>query len=76
MDGDDEVRRLETGRCPRCELCGCLVRVRGMGRLGVWCAGCMGGALPFAGLVGEGEFSGPLGSTGRGLGLGRGSSRG
>ena len=48
------------GRCPRCEVCGRAVRVRGVGGPNVWCAGCMGDALPFAGIVGEGDFKGAL----------------
>ena len=68
MDGDGESRRAATGRCPRCELCGGVVRVRGVGNVGVWCAGCMGGVLPFVGLVGEGEFRGALREYREGLG--------
>ena len=56
------------GRCPRCEVCGRVVRVRGVGRVGVWCAVCLGGALPFVGLVGEGEFRGALREYREGLG--------
>ena len=56
------------GRCPRCEVCGRVVRVRGVGRVGVWCSGCTGGALPFVGLVGEGEFRGALREYREGLG--------
>ena len=48
------------GRCPRCEVCGTAVRTRGLGAGGVWCPGCLGGALPFVGLVAEGEFRGAL----------------
>ena len=43
-------------RCPRCEVCGRAVRVRGLGDVGVWCCVCMAGALPFVGLVSEGGF--------------------
>ena len=57
-----------SGRCPRCEICGRAVRVRGVGREGVWCLGCIGGALPFVGLVGEGEFRGALRDYRAGLG--------
>ena len=67
MDGD-EITRGVTGRCPRCELCGRVVRTRGVGREGVWCVGCMGGALPFVGMVGEGEFRGALREYREGLG--------
>ena len=68
MEGEEEGVRMVTGRCPRCELCGVVVRVRGVGREGVWCAGCMGRALPFVGLVGEGEFRGALREYREGLG--------
>ena len=30
--------------------------MRGVGVVDVWCAGCLGGALPFVGIVGEGEY--------------------
>ena len=56
------------GRCPRCQLCGRVVRVRGLDREGVWCAVCMGGALPFVGLVSEGEYRGALREYRLGLG--------
>ena len=59
MDGDDDADRggvAVNGRCPRCEVCGRVVRVRGVGVDGVWCAVCMGGVLPFAGIESEGEF--------------------
>ena len=39
-----------------------------MGLEGVWCSGCIGGALPFVGLVGEGEFRGALREYREGLG--------
>ena len=68
MEGEEEGVRMVTGRCPRCELCGVVVRVRGVGREGVWCAGCMGRALPFVSLVGEGEFRGALREYREGLG--------
>ena len=34
----------------------------------MWCAGCMGDALPFAGIVGEGDFKGALREYRGGLG--------
>ena len=43
MDGEEEVGRVATGRCPQCKVCGAVVRVRGLGRVGVWCAGFLGG---------------------------------
>ena len=68
MDGEEVERSEMTGRCPRCELCGCVVRVRGVGRVGVWCARCVGGILPFVGLLGESEFRGALREYREGLG--------
>ena len=70
-DGDVEVGRARNGavrRCPRCEVCGRAVRVRGLGAGGVWCGGCMVGALPFVGLTSEGEFRGALRDFQLGLG--------
>ena len=65
IDGGDAV---PGGRCPRCDICNRVVRVRGVGSDGVMCAGCMGGALPFVGLVGEGDFLGALREYREGLG--------
>ena len=45
-----------------------MVRVRGVGTTGVWCAGCTEGALPFVGLLGEGEYRGALREYREGLG--------
>ena len=66
MEGDSQLAA--RGRCPRCEVCGAVVRVRGVGHVGVWCAGCVGGALPFNGLVAEGDFRGALREYREGLG--------
>ena len=69
MAGEDLPHSREVrGRCPRCEVCNGVVRVRGLGSGGVMCAGCMGGALPFAGLVSDGEFRGALREYREGLG--------
>ena len=57
-----------SGRCPRCEVCGRAVRVRGLGGMGVWCVGCMAGALPFVGLDSDGDFRGALREYREGLG--------
>ena len=69
---DDDDREVTVGvtrrRCPRCEVCGRVVRVVGVGMEGVWCSACMGGALPFAGIVGQGEFRGALREYRMGLG--------
>ena len=72
LNGEDRT----TGRCPRCEVCGKVVRVRGVGVAGVLCAVCLGGALPFVGLVGEGEFRGALREYREGLGSRAGEFRG
>ena len=36
------------------------MRVRGVGSVNVWCSVCLGGALPFVGIVGEGDYRGAL----------------
>ena len=66
MDGNGEQR--QRGRCPRCGGCGAVVRTRGVGPSGVWWVACTGGALPFVGLVGEGDFRGALREYREGLG--------
>ena len=48
------IRRV--GRCPRCEVCGVAIRVRGIDREGAWCKNCIAAALPFGGIVSESEF--------------------
>ena len=68
MDGDGEDMGVVRGRCPRCDVCGRVVRVRGVGDVGVWCASCLSSALPFVGLVGEGDFRGALKEYREGLG--------
>ena len=35
MDGEHGSAQVRDGRCPRCEVCGRVVRVRGVGRVGV-----------------------------------------
>ena len=51
MAGDGEEVGVARGRCPRCDVCGGVVRVRGVGPVGVWCVECMTNALPFVGLA-------------------------
>ena len=69
MAGDEGLSEGgRTRRCPRCEVCGVAVRVRGVGYEEVWCSGCMGSALPFAGLLSEREFRGALREYREGLG--------
>ena len=54
MAGDeDEIGR---GGFPRCSRCGAVVRVRGVDIEGLLCSTCIAGALPFAGIVTEGDF--------------------
>ena len=53
-----------------------MVRVRGVGREGVWCAGCVAGALPFVGIVGEGDYRGALREYREGVGSRAGDFRG
>ena len=68
MAGDGEAARVVGSGCPRCDVCGRVVRVRGVGEDGVWCAGCLSSALPFVGLTGEGDFKGALREYREGLG--------
>ena len=42
--------------CPRCEVCGVVIRVRGIERVGAICRNCLSGALPFVGIVSESDF--------------------
>ena len=65
FNGEDVEMGVVAGRrrCPRCEVCGRAVRVRGVGTVGVWCAACLGGALPFVGIVGEGHYEGIQGGV-------------
>ena len=42
--------------CPRCDVCGKVVRVIGVGTSGVWCKGCLSGNMPFLGIESEGEY--------------------
>ena len=41
MDGEGGEAAMGGGRFPRCEICDRAVRVRGVGRVGVWCSGCL-----------------------------------
>ena len=68
MAGVGEENRVERGRCPRCDVCGRVVRVRGVGQVEVWCGECMSSALPFVGLAGECDFRGALKEYREGLG--------
>ena len=68
MDGEVDGVTRAIGRCPRCELCGRVVRVRGVGMFDVLCSGCLSGALPFVGLLSDGEFRGALREYREGLG--------
>ena len=67
-DGEGGVSGVRGLRCPRCAACGRVVRVRGVGVGGVLCSGCLGGALPFLGIVGEGDFRVALREYREGLG--------
>ena len=59
MAGHGEERAAdERRRCPRCKVCGVVVRLQGVGRDGVWCRQCIGQALPFTGIVAESDFKG------------------
>ena len=53
--------------CPRCDVCGKAVRVRGLGE-NVWCKQCISEVLPFVNILGEGEYKGALREYREGLG--------
>ena len=77
MDGDGaRVVGVETGRCPRCELCGRVVRTRGVGRVGVWCVACLAGVLPFGQIVSDVDYRGALREYREGLGSRAGNTPG
>ena len=69
MDGNGRANVVRGERCPRCQVCGKVVRVRGVVP-DVWCVGCLSGALPFVGLTSGGEFGGALREFREGLGSG------
>ena len=58
-----------SGACPRCDICGCAVRIRGIGRMNIWCKRCISEALPFVNIEGEGDFRRALHEYREGLGL-------
>ena len=69
----DEHDSASTGRgtgrrSPRCDLCGRVVRTRGVGDNGVLCSQCLAENLPFLGLVSESDFRGALRDYREGLG--------
>ena len=68
MAGCGEAVTVRRGGCPRCDVCGKVVRTRGLGLDMVWCVGCLSDALPFVWLSGEGEFKGALREYREGLG--------
>ena len=68
MSGENGVMLGRVGACPRCDICGRVVRVRGVGSKLVWCAACLMGILPFNSIEGEGEFKGALWEYREGLG--------
>ena len=68
MAGVGEIGSAVGGRCPRCDVCGRVVRIRGVGQVGVWCVMCLSSALPFIGLEREGEFRGAIRVYREGLG--------
>ena len=69
MDGIDGITSSgPRGRCPRCDICGKVVRVRGVGQTAVLCSTCLGETLPFVGIVSETDFRGALRDYREGLG--------
>ena len=67
MANESQAPRL-MGGCPRCDVCGGVVRVRGVGSENVKCKKCISGVLPFLNIEGEGEFKGALREYREGLG--------
>ena len=74
MAGDDEA--IDGRRCPRCEVCQGVIRVRGVDRQGALCKDCLSGALPFVGIVSESEFKMALREYKQGLQSGVGQFQG
>ena len=69
MDGIESSQgRGPRGRCPRCDLCGKVVRIRGIGQEGVLCSTCLGNNLPFVGILSDTDFRGALRDYREGLG--------
>ena len=69
MDGPGSViNGAGAGRFPRCDVCGRVVRMRGLDGSGVWCSACVGDALPFVGLTAEGDYRSALVEYREGLG--------
>ena len=64
MDNNDTIMRV----CPRCDVCGRAVRVRGVERVHVWCSGCLSVNLPFVNIESEGEYRAALREFREGLG--------
>ena len=60
MEGEPRGRNGGGNRCPRCDICGHVIRIRGIGGQGTLCATCLSDALPFVNIVGEGDFQGAL----------------
>ena len=62
------VGRGARGRCPRCDLCGVVVRVRGVSTTNVLCSKCLGENLPFVAIMSDSDFRGALRDYREGLG--------
>ena len=60
MAGEVRTRGLGRNRCPRCDICGHVIRTRGIEGEGPLCTMCLSQALPFVNIVGEGDFQGAL----------------
>ena len=52
--------RTVSGTFPRCDVCGCAVRIRNIGHINVWCKRCISDSLPFLNIEGELEYRGAL----------------
>ena len=66
-NGEEEVG-VTSQRCPRCEVCQRVVRVRGVDRTGVICGKCLSATLPFVAINAESEYRGALREYREGLG--------
>ena len=65
---EHSVAGVESRRCPRCEVCKRVVRVRGVGSTGVFCTNCISEVLPFVSILSESEYRGAIREYREGLG--------
>ena len=58
------------GVCPRCDICGKVVRTVGVGVRLIWCRGCLSENMPFVGLESDGAYKEALREFREGIGYG------